>query len=129
MPLDSRRDPSEHLRLHWGVALADALHRRVHREVTRKDRVSAVLVPPDWYEAARRAKPAPEPQSWTSRTAREELTRVLDAVEYENAHVTITRYGRPAGLLVPPTWYRAALDVLAAPKNEKNASEDLLGGH
>lgn len=107
-----RRDPSEHLRLHWGEALADALHRRVHREVTRKDRVSAVLVPPAWYEAARRVQEAPELRSWTSRAGREDLTRVLDAVEYEGAHAAITRYGRTAGLLVPVSWYRAAREAL-----------------
>lgn len=111
MPHDPVRDPSEHLRLHWGEALADALHRRVHREVTRNDRVSAVLVPPDWYESARQVHPAPEPRSWTSRTGRDELTRILDAVEYESAHAAITRYGRPAAFLVPADWYSVALNA------------------
>ncbi|UWM49707.1 type II toxin-antitoxin system Phd/YefM family antitoxin [Streptomyces carpaticus] len=109
MSQDSRRDPSEHLRLHWGPALADAQHRLVHREVTRNDRVCAVLVPPAWYEEARRSHPAPEPQSWTSREGREDLTRVLDAVEYQGAHAAITRYGRTAAVFVPPPWHEAVL--------------------
>ncbi|MGP4112358.1 hypothetical protein ACTWP5_15780 [Streptomyces sp. 4N509B] len=112
MSHDTRRAPSEDLRLHWGPALADALHHRVHREVTRNDRVSAVLVPPHWYTTARRAVTAPAPRSRTSRAGREGLTRVLDAVEYESAHVAITRYGRTAGLLVPVGWYRTAIDAL-----------------
>jgi PHD/YefM family antitoxin component YafN of YafNO toxin-antitoxin module len=97
-----------------GDALADALHRSVHREITRNDRVSAVLLPPDWYESARRVNPAPEPHPRTSRTGRDELTRILDAVEYENAHAAITRYGRPAAHLIPSNWYRAALDAESA---------------
>ncbi|MCK1812726.1 hypothetical protein MTQ13_00270 [Streptomyces sp. XM4011] len=109
MSHDSRRDPSEHLRLHWGSALADAQHRLVHREVTRNDRVCAVLVPPAWYEEARRSHSAPEPQSWTSRDGREDLTRVLDAVEYQGAHAAITRYGRTAAVFVPPQWHDAVL--------------------
>ncbi|MDT0310518.1 type II toxin-antitoxin system prevent-host-death family antitoxin [Streptomyces sp. DSM 44917] len=108
MPNDALRDPSEHLRLHWGEVLADAAHRGVHREVTRNDRVVAVFVPPDWYATARRTHPAPQPQSWTSRAGREDLTRVLDAVEYEGAHATITRYGRPAAAVVPTAWYESA---------------------
>jgi hypothetical protein len=116
MPVPARRDPSEYLRLNWGVVLADALHHQVHREVTRNDRVSAVLVPPAWYDSAHKAHSVPEPQLWTSRAAREDLTRLLDAVEYEEAHATVTRYGRPAAWFVPHAWYLAALEMLGTPE-------------
>jgi hypothetical protein len=113
MPHERRRDTSEHLRLQWGEVLVDAQHRGVHREVTRRDRVAAVLVPPAWHEEAARAHaPAAELRVWPSRTAREDLTVLLDDVEYHGAHVAVTRYRRTAAVVVPPVWYQDALEAL-----------------
>jgi antitoxin (DNA-binding transcriptional repressor) of toxin-antitoxin stability system len=117
------RDPSEHLRLHWREALADALHHRIHREVTRNGRTSAMLVPPDWYETARQTHEAPEPREWSARVGRTDLTRVLDAVEYQGTHAVITRYSKPAALFVPPDWYREATQAPARAA-EPDASAD-----
>ena len=55
---------------------------------------------------------AGELQSWPSRTAREDLTLLRDAVEYQEAHAAITRYRRTAAVLVSPAWYEAALEAL-----------------
>ena len=48
-----------------------------------------------------------------ARQAREGLTQLLDAVEEEQDHVVITRWGSPSAVLVSNTWHDRASRALA----------------
>jgi prevent-host-death family protein len=51
--------------------------------------------------------------------ARQRFTTLLAAAERDGRHVTVTRHGVPAAVIVPPAWYRQALagDLLLTREN------------
>ena len=56
----------------------------------------------------------PTPQKILSYDARQQFSKLLDNVEHHGAHVVISRYVTPAGVLIPYDWYQAALAVTGA---------------
>ena len=55
-------------------------------------------------------------EQYTSEDARREWRRILNSVEHDGAHVTITRYGVPAAVVVPVEWHDEAAAALTAQK-------------
>jgi prevent-host-death family protein len=51
--------------------------------------------------------------------ARRNLRELLNEVEHDGAHVTITRYGAPAAVIVPVDWYEQVKALIS----EKSAEE------
>lgn len=47
------------------------------------------------------------------RQAREDLTKLLDAVQDDGKHVAITRWGATSAVLVPGNWHTQALRAMA----------------
>jgi PHD/YefM family antitoxin component YafN of YafNO toxin-antitoxin module len=47
------------------------------------------------------------------RQAREDLTKLLDAVQNDSEHVAITRWGATSAVLVPDTWHAQAQRAMA----------------
>jgi len=45
--------------------------------------------------------------------ARRNFRELLNEVEHQGAHVTITRYDNPSAMLVPMEWYDRAVQALA----------------
>ena len=43
---------------------------------------------------------------------RRDLRPLLNSVEYDKAHVTITRYKKPTAVIVPADWYEKAKATL-----------------
>jgi prevent-host-death family protein len=43
---------------------------------------------------------------------------LLNEVQYEDAHLTVTRHGERAAVMVPPGWYDAARKALGTPPGE-----------
>jgi prevent-host-death family protein len=52
--------------------------------------------------------------TWTAEKARTAWADLLSKVQYGARHITITRSGKRAALLVPPEWYDRAAAALAA---------------
>ncbi len=48
----------------------------------------------------------------TSDEARRNLRELINAVERDDAHVTITRYGEPAAVIVSTEWHEMAKAAL-----------------
>jgi prevent-host-death family protein len=61
-----------------------------------------------------------EDQRVSSDDARRDWRALLTSVEYGRAHVTITRYGGPAAVLVPVDWHQRAQAKLS----EEDDSDD-----
>ncbi|MFG2598979.1 type II toxin-antitoxin system Phd/YefM family antitoxin [Streptomyces sp. NPDC048462] len=57
-----------------------------------------------------------KPQSIPVEQARKEFADLLDGSQHKGEHAEITRRGKPAGILVPPDWYGAAIAALAEVK-------------
>jgi prevent-host-death family protein len=53
----------------------------------------------------------------TSDEARTKMRDLLDDVNYGNNRVRISRYGKPAAVLVPVSWYESRNDVTDLGKN------------
>jgi prevent-host-death family protein len=49
----------------------------------------------------------------SSDEARRDFRAVLNSVEHDHAHVTISRYNIPAAVLVPVEWYEQAKERLS----------------
>jgi prevent-host-death family protein len=47
-------------------------------------------------------------RSVTPDDVRRGFRELLNEVEHEDAHLTVTRYGKPAAVIVPVEWYEAA---------------------
>jgi prevent-host-death family protein len=39
---------------------------------------------------------------------RRQFRELLNEVEHQDVHLTVTRYGKPAAVIVPVEWYEAA---------------------
>jgi prevent-host-death family protein len=44
--------------------------------------------------------------------ARRDFRELLNAVEHNGEHVTVTRYNKPAAVVVPAAWYEQARQAL-----------------
>jgi prevent-host-death family protein len=56
-----------------------------------------------------------DPEEVSVGEARRDLRKLLNSVEHDSAHITITRYGTPAAVIVPREWYEQAKAALEAP--------------
>jgi prevent-host-death family protein len=57
-----------------------------------------------------------KPQKLPVEEARKKFADLLDGTQFRGEHAEITRRGKPAGYLVPPEWWAAAVDALAEVK-------------
>ena len=54
-----------------------------------------------------------KPQSIPVERARKEFADLLDGTQHKGEFVEITRRNKPAGVIVPPDWFDAAVAALA----------------
>lgn len=60
-----------------------------------------------------------KPQSLPAEEARKKFADLLDGTQFRSAHTEITRRGKPAGYVVPPEWYDAAVEALAESRSQR----------